>query len=152
MSADEFGYPVSGLEEGEIDQGQHDVRREVLFVTSACILVSRATVERGGSWDPAYFLFGEDLDLCVRARMLDSPVVVAPKAHFYHAVAMATGRRDGPPEDSIRYFTRRNRLRTIAKNTSTTRVLLLIALYTAVLAAEMVLLAALRRFSEIPPI
>lgn len=150
MSADEFGYPVSGLEEGEIDQGQHDVRREVLFVTSACILVSRTTVERGGSWDPEYFLFGEDLDLCVRARMLGFPIVVAPKARFYHAVAMATGRRDGPPEDSIRYFTRRNRLRTIAKNTSTTRVLLLVALYTGVLSAEMVLLAALRRFSELP--
>jgi GT2 family glycosyltransferase len=151
MSADEFGYPVSGLEEGEIDQGQHDVRRDVLFVTSACILVSRATVERGGSWDPAYFLFGEDLDLCIRARMLGFPVVVAPKAYFYHAVAMATGRRDGAPEQSIRYFTRRNRLRTIAKNTSTTRVPLLVALYTGVLCAEMVLLAALRRFSEIPP-
>ena len=145
MSADEFGYPVSGLEEGEIDQGQHDVRRDVLFVTSACILVSRATVELGGSWDPAYFLFGEDLDLCIRARMLGFPVVVAPKAYFYHAVAMATGRRDGPPEESIRYFTRRNRLRTIAKNTSTTRVPLLVALYTGVLCAEMMLLAALRR-------
>src|SRR5207249_2323076 len=82
-----------GLEEGEIDQGQHDVRRDVLFVTSACILVSRATVERGGSWDPGYFLFGEDLDLCIRARMLGFPVVVAPKAYFYHAVAMATRRR-----------------------------------------------------------
>jgi GT2 family glycosyltransferase len=151
MSADEFGYPVSGLEEGEIDQGQHDVRRDVLFVTSACILVSRATVERGGSWDPAYFLFGEDLDLCIRARMLGFPVVVAPKAYFYHAMAMATGRRERPPAQSIRYFTRRNRLRTIAKNTSTTRVLLLVALYTGVLGAEMVLLAALRRFSEIPP-
>jgi GT2 family glycosyltransferase len=151
MSADEFGYPVSGLEEGEIDQGQHDVRRDVLFVTSACILVSRATVERGGSWDPAYFLFGEDLDLCIRARMLGFPVVVAPKAYFYHAMAMATGRREGPPAQSIRYFTRRNRLRTIAKNTSAARVLLLVALYTGVLGAEMVLLAALRRFNEIPP-
>ncbi len=150
MSADEFGYPVSGLEEGEIDQGQHDTRREVLFVTSACILVSRATVERGGSWDPAYFLFGEDLDLCIRARMLGFPVVVAPKAYFYHAVAMATGRRDGPPAASIRYFTRRNRLRTIAKNTSAARVLLLVALYTCLLSAEVVLLAALRRFDEIP--
>src|SRR6266581_5620208 len=141
MSADEFGYPVSGLEEGEIDQGQHDVRREVLFVTSACILVSRATVERGGSWDPAYFLFGEDLDLCIRARMLGFPVVVAPKARFYHAVAMATGRREGPPAESVRYFTRRNRLRTIAKNASTARVLLLLTLYTGVLGAETVLLA-----------
>ena len=151
MSADEFGYPVSGLEEGEIDQGQHDTRREVLFVTSACMLVSRALVERGGSWDPAYFLFGEDLDLCIRARTLGFPVVVTPRAQFYHAVAMATGRRDRPPRDSIRYFTRRNRLRTIAKNAGATRVLLLVALYTGVLSAEMVLLAVLRRFQEIPP-
>jgi GT2 family glycosyltransferase len=150
MSADEFGYPVSGLEEGEIDQGQHDTRREVLFVTSACILVSRATVERCGSWDGGYFLFGEDLDLCIRARLCGFPVVVAPKAVFHHAVAMATGRREGMPRESIRYYTRRNRLRTIAKNTSAARVLLLIALYTGVLAAEMILLTALRRFGETP--
>jgi hypothetical protein len=41
MSADAFCYPFSGLEEGEIDQGQHDRSREVLFVTSACMLVGR---------------------------------------------------------------------------------------------------------------
>ena len=52
---------------------------------------------------------------------------------------------------AIRYFTRRNRLRTIAKNASATRVLLLVALYTGVLCAEITLLAALRRFKEIPP-
>jgi GT2 family glycosyltransferase len=151
MSADEFGYPVSGLEEGEIDQSQHDTRREVLFVTSACILVSRATVERCGSWDGEYFLFGEDHDLCMRARLCGFPVVVTPAARFYHAVAMATGRREDPPPDSVRYFTRRNRLRTIAKNASTTRVLILLALYTGLVSAEVVLLAALRRFEEIPP-
>ncbi|HEU5002273.1 MAG TPA: glycosyltransferase [Actinomycetota bacterium] len=151
MSADEFGYPVSGLEEGEIDQSQHDTRREVLFVTSACILVSRAAVERCGSWDGEYFLFGEDLDLCMRARLCGFPVVVTPAARFYHAVAMATGRREGAPNESVRYFTRRNRLRTIAKNASATRVLILIALYTGLLGAEVVLLAGLRRFNEIPP-
>ena len=151
MSADEFGYPVSGLEEGEIDQSQHDVRREVLFVTSACILVSRLTVERCGSWDGAYFLFGEDLDLCIRARLCGFPVVVAPAARFYHAVAMATGRREDPPPEPIRYFTRRNRLRTIAKNASAARVLILIALYSLVISAEVLLLAVLRRFDEIPP-
>ena len=50
-------------------------------------------------------------------------VVVAPRAFFHHAVAMATGRREGARRETIRYFTRRNRLRTIAKNASTARVM-----------------------------
>lgn len=150
MAADQFGYPFSGLEDGEIDQGQHDVRRDVLFVTSACILASRSMVERCGSWDGGYFAFGEDLDLCMRARLSGFRVVVQPAARFRHAVALANRQRDAEPANAIRFYTRRNRPRTIAKNAAGHRVWAVLFLYTVLATAEMVMLATLRRFDEIP--
>jgi GT2 family glycosyltransferase len=150
MTADQFGYPFAGLEEGEIDQGQHDQRREVLFVTSACILVGRALVEKVGSWDTGYFAFGEDLDLCTRARLSGFKVIVQPAACFRHAIALAHSMRKASNLQSIRFLTRRNRLRTIAKNAAGYRLLPLTLLYVALGFAEIAALAALGRFEEIP--
>jgi GT2 family glycosyltransferase len=151
MSADQLCYPFTGLEEGEIDQGQHDTRRETLFVTSACCLVSRTLFERCGAWDGAYFAFGEDLDLCLRARLAGLRVIVEPAARFRHAVGLASGLRDAVPASAIRFYTRRNRLRTIVKTAATFRMWLLLPLYFSVISAEIVALSALRRFEEIPP-
>ncbi|MGH2811270.1 MAG: glycosyltransferase, partial [Actinomycetota bacterium] len=150
MTADQFCYPFSGLEEGEIDQGQYDTRREVLFVTSACCLLSRPLIERCGSWDGGYFVFGEDLDLCIRARITGFKIVVEPTARFRHATALSLGARELRSGRPIRFYTRRNRLRTIAKTAATYRMLVIIGLYLILNMAEMVALAATRRFEEIP--
>ena len=151
MTADQFCYPFSGLEEGEIDQGQHDQRREVLFVTSACCLLSRALIERCGSWDGGYFMFGEDLDLCIRSRMAGFRVLVEPPARFHHAVAAASSLRDlRKTEHTIRFFTRRNRLRTIVKTAATYRMWIVALMYLFLGVGEVIVLAGLRRFEEIP--
>ncbi|MGH9268537.1 MAG: glycosyltransferase family 2 protein, partial [Acidimicrobiales bacterium] len=150
MAADQFCYPFSGLETGEIDQGQHDRRREALFVTSACMLVSREMEERCGSWDGAYFAFGEDLDLCLRGQLAGFRVVVSPGARFRHAAAMASQARDSEAARRIRFYTRRNRLRTIAKTTAAYRVWAVLFLNALLVLGEVVLLAGLRRFEEIP--
>lgn len=150
MGADQFGYPLSGLEKGEIDQGQHDARREVLFVTSACTLASRALVERCGSWDGAYFAYGEDLDLCLRARVAGFVVVVQPAARLRHAAALATLQREAAPARMVRFLTRRNRLRTIVKNVAAPRLPLVVTGYLMLLVAEVIALVALRRFDELP--
>lgn len=148
MSADQLGFPYTDLETGEIDQGQHDRRREVLFVTNACILVARALIERVGSWDGGYFAFGEDLDLCIRGRLAGFKVVFEPEARFRHAVALATGSRQAEVE-AVRFYTRRNRLRTIAKTAAAYRLWAVLLLFLVVVAAEIFLLASLRRFEEI---
>jgi len=149
LTADQFGYPFAGLEEGEIDQGQHDSRRETLYVSNACILVSRQCAERIGLWDGAYFAFGEDLDLCTRARLAGLRVLVQPGAEFRHAEALTRGKRDVPAADKIRYFTRRNRLRTMAKNSAAYRMPALITIYALLSLAEMLLLTIFRRFDEL---
>ncbi|MGH2722347.1 MAG: glycosyltransferase family 2 protein, partial [Actinomycetota bacterium] len=150
MSADAFCYPFSGLEEGEIDQGQHDRSREVLFVTSACMLVGRPVLARCGSWDGDYFLFTEDLDLCMRARLTGFKVLVQPAARFRHVQALTRGRRAGLTATDVRFLSRRNRSRTIVKNSSLPRLVPVLALFTTLAFLEMVLLAVMRRFDEVP--
>ncbi len=149
MQADQFGFPYAGLEEGEIDQGQHDSPKEVLYVSNACMLVSRLLVERCGLFDADYFAFGEDLDLCTRARLSGFKVSVQPAARFRHAVALAHGNRPVRGIESIRFFTRRNRLRTIMKNVAFYRLFIVLTLYGGVMFAEIGLLIFFRRFREL---
>lgn len=76
---------------GEIDRGQHDVRRDVPYVTGAGLALRRATWARlggldGGYW-PAYF---EELELCWRARAAGYRVVVEPRAVMRHHEALSS--------------------------------------------------------------
>lgn len=149
MSADQFLIPYSGLEEGEIDQGQHESLTETLFVSNACMLVSRRLAERCGLWDGAYFAFGEDLDLCLRARLAGFKVVVQPKARYRHAAALSRGRRRVARSMPSRgRLARRNQLRTIAKNLSGPRVALTLTACFALGLARMLALLVFRRVEE----
>lgn len=150
MSADQFCFPFSGLEEGEIDQGQHEDLAETLFVTNACMLVSRGLAERCGLWDGAYFALGEDLDLCLRARLTGFKVMVQPAARFRHAMALSNDLRTvtpSPPRKGM--LTRRNQLRTIAKNFSGPRMAFLLGACLLVGLVRTIVLVAFRRFDEV---
>ena len=84
LSSDRFGYPYSPLEQDEIDHGQYDRVREVLFVSSAAMLVSRAALGRAGPPDERLSSFHDDLDLCWRARIAGFRVVMTPLARARH--------------------------------------------------------------------
>ena len=58
QSTDRFGFPYSPLEDGEIDQGQYDRIREVVFVSSCAMLVSRSLLERLGGPDERFSQIG----------------------------------------------------------------------------------------------
>lgn len=150
ISADQFCIPYSGLEEGEIDQGQHDSLVETLYVSNACMLVSRRLAERCGLWDGAYFAFGEDLDLCLRARLAGFKVVVEPGARFRHVEALKNRKRrvTGGPR-SKGHLARRNQLRTIAKNTGGPRMALALVLSVLLGTARMLALLVMRRVEEV---
>jgi GT2 family glycosyltransferase len=150
MSADQFCFPYSPLEEGEIDQGQYEGLRETLFVTNSCMLVSRGMAMRCGLWDGAYFAFGEDLDLCIRSRVVGFKVMVEPAARFRHARALTTGARQIQGIESPLVLKRRNQLRTIAKNFHMYRTLPLVILFILAGAFRMIFVAAFRRFDELP--
>ncbi|MGI8407640.1 MAG: glycosyltransferase family 2 protein, partial [Actinomycetota bacterium] len=148
MAADRFGYPYKGLEDDEIDLGQHDRSAEVFYVTSTCMLVRHDVFRQLRGWDSRMRAFSEDLDLCWRARLAGHTIRTEPKACGRHAIALATGQRESPFRPA-RYFIRRNRLRTVFKNASGARLLLLAPQFVLLTIAEMFGFIVLRHPAEI---
>lgn len=148
MAVDRFGYPYKGLEEHEIDLGQHDTAAEVFYVTSTCMLIRHEVFKQLRGWDARMRAFTEDLDLCWRARIAGHTVRVEPAAIARHAIALAKGERSSPFRPP-RYYIRRNRLRTIAKNASSVRLLALVPTFVLLSLAEMLGFIVLRQPREI---
>ncbi len=82
-----FGRRMTGLDEPEMDQGQHDAREDVLAVGLAGALVRRDVWDQLGGPDPALGPYGDGLDLCRRARLAGHRVVAVPEAVVHHARA-----------------------------------------------------------------
>jgi GT2 family glycosyltransferase len=77
-----------GLDEEDV--GQFDQLTEVEYVTGAVFAARRTMLEDIGLFDPEYFLYYEEADLCLRARNSGYRVVVVPGAgaeHIESAVA-----------------------------------------------------------------
>ncbi|WP_405056158.1 glycosyltransferase family 2 protein [Kribbella sp. NBC_01505] len=87
------GRRDTGIENGELDQGQHDQPRNVLAVSSAGMLVRRDVWESLKGFDPRLPMFRDDIDFGWRASRAGFQVAVAPDAVVYHAQAAATGER-----------------------------------------------------------
>jgi GT2 family glycosyltransferase len=84
ITIDRAGRRLTGIEPGEIDQGQHDGRRAVLAVSSAGMLVRRDVWDQLGGFDRNLPLFRDDIDFCWRAHAAGYEVRVITDAVVYH--------------------------------------------------------------------
>lgn len=64
--------------------------RTVGWAIAACLAAPTATLRALGPFDPAIFLFAEDLDLCLRARRAGVPTVLHPDLAVRHLGGHAT--------------------------------------------------------------
>lgn len=94
---------------GEIDHGQYDEIREVGFVTGCAMLLKRELLETIGMFDPDYFAYFEDADLCVRARKAGFKLLYVPQARVWHKAASSAMSIATYSPRSL-YFGTRNRL------------------------------------------
>jgi hypothetical protein len=58
--------------------------RTVPVLTGATLLINRALWDRLGGFDEQYFLYGEDVDLCIRSKRLSSATLFTGFAHYVH--------------------------------------------------------------------
>ena len=78
---------------GEIDQGQHDDRSDVLAVGTAGALIDRAVWEELGGTSPEFPVFNDGLELSRAVRLAGHRVVVVPQAVIRHRRAAYLGLR-----------------------------------------------------------
>jgi N-acetylglucosaminyl-diphospho-decaprenol L-rhamnosyltransferase len=74
--------------------------RSVGWAIAACLAAPTALLRRLGPFDPAVHLFGEDLELCLRARAQGVPTVLHPQLRIRHSGGHST-LRDGEPLDLL---------------------------------------------------
>jgi GT2 family glycosyltransferase len=76
--------------QGELDAGQHDREREIDRGCACAMLLTRRMFEKVGLFDEELFLFGEEIDLALRARRLGFTDQFAPRARAWHHVSYST--------------------------------------------------------------
>lgn len=72
-----------------------DKAHEIDSGTAACLMVRRVAVERIGLFDPAFFMYGEDLDLCYRLKEHGWKVFYLPGAEAVHVKGASTRQATG---------------------------------------------------------
>lgn len=75
----------------EIDNGKYETVRETDFITGCCMLIKREVVESIGKLDERYYIYGEDVDYCIRAKAVGYNILFQPKAIIWHKLSVSTG-------------------------------------------------------------
>jgi GT2 family glycosyltransferase len=143
------GRVDDGIDPGELDQGQRDTDRRVLFVPTAGMLLRRRVFDELGRFDVRAHAFREDLDLCWRAAIAGHDVEVVPAAVGRHASLAAEHQRTGRvAELGPRYLAERNTLAALLTNYGPERLLLVLPLALVVGVAKVLGFLLTRRIAD----
>lgn len=104
--ASKFGA-VRWLNPEGLGSWPRDSERAVDIVSGCFLLIERSLWEELGGFDPAFFMYGEDADLCLRARARGARPRICPEATLvHHGGASERVRAD----KMVRLFTAKARL------------------------------------------
>jgi GT2 family glycosyltransferase len=67
----------------------HASERDVDWVSGAALMLPRRVFDEVGGWDPGYFMFNEDVDLCRRAHDAGYRVVYQPAVVLRHTIGVS---------------------------------------------------------------
>ncbi len=111
------------LYQGRMDLGNLPPLVSVDFVSGSGMLVRREVFEAIGLFDPAYFMYGEEVDFCWRARSAGYRLACAPRAKMWHKVSASAGRDPG----TTRYLKIRNQIRFYQRYANPPQILIMLA-------------------------
>jgi GT2 family glycosyltransferase len=72
-----------------------DTAHEIDSGTAACLLVRRSALDQVGFFDPDFFMYGEDLDLCYRLKQAGWKIYFVPTATAVHVKGTSTRQAAG---------------------------------------------------------
>jgi N-acetylglucosaminyl-diphospho-decaprenol L-rhamnosyltransferase len=113
------GRLVRGVKAGKVDalrraRALADHEQEPDWVSASCFLARRAVLQAIGGFDESFFLYEEDVDLCVRARAAGGRILYTPEAEVVHHLGRSMER--APERARLEYH--RSHLRFYAKHNS----------------------------------
>jgi GT2 family glycosyltransferase len=73
------------------DSGEYDKQVDVGYLTGCALMARKELIESIGFLDPAYYMYGEDADWCLRARKAGFRVVYVPASRVWHKVSLSSG-------------------------------------------------------------
>ncbi|MEO7908690.1 MAG: glycosyltransferase family 2 protein [Roseiflexaceae bacterium] len=88
------GHNAIDLGAGALDHGQFD-HTQLDFVYGCAMLLSARMLYAIGGFDERFFMYYEDVDLCLRARAAGYTVALAPAAHVWHLGSHSTSAKPG---------------------------------------------------------
>ena len=147
-STDRFGHPFTPLQDGERDQGQYDRVLEVLFVSSAVMLIRREAWQRTGPFDERFAGHHDDLDFCWRARLAGFRVLMTPLATARHRDAAARTEHIEQRHRSATYYAERAALASMLKDYGILTLLWVMPIYALLGVARTIYLTVSRRFED----
>ncbi len=132
MGTDILGFPCEG---------------KVFYADGAALFIRRNVFQELGGFDPHYFMFFEEADLCWRARLRGYQVGVVPAAIIYHksggtAGSSLVGKGGHSMSANKRRLSHRNQLITLLKNYSLPALCVTLPLLALLTVGEVTLLAA----------
>ncbi len=75
----------------ELDNEKYSFKIETDFVTGCCILIKRNVIEKIGKLNENYYMYGEDVDFCIRASRAGFKIWFEPEAKVWHKISVSTG-------------------------------------------------------------
>ena len=83
---------ATDMARGQLDYGQFEDCHEVDYIFGAAMLVRCDVFEKIGFFDNRFFLYLEDLDLCIRAQKAGFDLVFVPDAKVWHKGSASTSK------------------------------------------------------------
>jgi len=113
----------AGLDIGkwEIDGGRYDRAKEIGFACGCSLLVRKAAYLEVGGFDPKYFMYHEDVDLCWKLLMFGYLVVYVPDSVVRHHIGI--GAQPAVESPFKTYHCQKNRIANIIKNLAPKRLI-----------------------------
>lgn len=86
---------------------------EIFSAYGACFLIKREVIKRVGLFDPDFFVYFEETDLCHRAWLAGYSVMVDPRVYVFHKGAQTSKRL---PASFVQFHSFKNKLYSYLKN------------------------------------
>ncbi len=84
---DQYGYPFCRgriFDALEVDRGQYDSPSEIFWASGAAFVARTEDIQKAGAFDPDFFAYMEEIDLCWRLQALGKRIVYVPQSVVYH--------------------------------------------------------------------